>query len=45
MMPDGGALCEQETPPWQEAGDGHRIFCHIPLERLRELDPVLTAGD
>jgi peptide/nickel transport system ATP-binding protein len=45
MMPDGGALCEQETPPWQEAGDGHRIFCHIPLERLREQDPVLMAGN
>jgi peptide/nickel transport system ATP-binding protein len=45
MMPDGGQICEEETPPWQSNGEGHRIFCHIPLDRLRELDPVLTTAD
>ncbi len=45
LMPDGGKICEEEVPPWREAGDGHRIFCHIPLERLREMDPVLTTAD
>jgi peptide/nickel transport system ATP-binding protein len=42
LLPDGGRICEEETPPWQEAGDGHRIFCHLPLETLRSFDPVVT---
>ena len=25
-------VCEKETPPWQELGDGHRIRCHVPVE-------------
>ena len=45
MMPDGGKICEEEVPPWREDGDGHHIFCHIPLERLYEMDPVLTTAD
>ncbi len=47
LMPDGGRACETETPPWREAGPDHRIFCHLPLETLRALDPVLqtTTGD
>jgi hypothetical protein len=32
-------------PPWQDAGDGHRILCHIPLETLRMLEPVVQAAD
>jgi len=42
LLPDGGAICEQELPPWQETGDGHRIFCHIPIETLETFDPVIT---
>ncbi len=42
LLPDDGAICAQEIPPWQEGEDGHRIFCHIPLETLRTLDPVIT---
>ncbi|HSJ53982.1 MAG TPA: ABC transporter ATP-binding protein, partial [Anaerolineae bacterium] len=42
MLPDGGRICEVEVPPWQDAGDGHRIFCHIPLETLRKMDAVVT---
>ena len=42
LLPDGGKICETEIPPWQEAGKGHRIFCHIPLETLRTFDPVIT---
>jgi len=45
MLPDGGKICEEEVPPWREDGDGHRIFCHVPLERLREMDPVLTTSE
>jgi peptide/nickel transport system ATP-binding protein len=33
------------TPPWREAGDGHRIFCHIPLEELEKIEPVVTIKE
>ena len=42
MLPDGGKICEEETPPWREVSAEHRIFCHIPLEELRQIDPVIT---
>lgn len=32
-----GAICGQEAPPWQDAGRGHLIRCHIPPEDLRKL--------
>jgi peptide/nickel transport system ATP-binding protein len=35
-----GAICEQEAPPWRDAGDGHHIRCHIPIEELT----VLQSG-
>lgn len=31
-----GAICETDEPPWRDAGDGHHVSCHIPLEALRE---------
>ena len=40
-----GQICEQEAPPWQESEDGHRIFCHIPLEELRQMEAVVTIKD
>ena len=39
-----GDICETEEPPCQEAGGGHRIFCHIPLEELCKLEPVVTVS-
>jgi peptide/nickel transport system ATP-binding protein len=42
LLPDGGKICETEIPPWHEASEGHRIFCHIPLETLSTFDPVIT---
>jgi peptide/nickel transport system ATP-binding protein len=45
MLPDGGRICETTEPPWQDAGEGHRILCHIPLETLRTLAPVVQSGD
>jgi peptide/nickel transport system ATP-binding protein len=44
LLPDGGRICETEVPPWREAGDGHRIFCHIPLEVLNTFDPVVQSN-
>ena len=41
LLPDGGRICATTVPPWQDAGDGHRILCHIPLETLRDLPPVI----
>ncbi len=41
LLPDGGKVCETTIPPWREAENGHRIFCHIPLETLRTFDPVI----
>lgn len=32
-----GTICEQAAPPWQDAGDGHRIRCHIPADELAQL--------
>ena len=42
LLPDGGKICETELPPWRQAAEGHRIFCHLPLETLRTFDPVIT---
>jgi peptide/nickel transport system ATP-binding protein len=47
LLPDGGAICERETPPWRVVSAGteeeHRIFCHIPLETLASFAPVIRA--
>jgi len=43
LLPDGGKICENEIPPWRDAGDGHKIFCHIPLETLAQMDPVINT--
>lgn len=45
LLPDGGAICEHETPPWRNVADEHRIFCHIPLEELRKMEPVVHGTD
>lgn len=43
LLPDGGAICEQEEPPWQDDGQGHRISCHIPIATLREFPTVIDS--
>jgi peptide/nickel transport system ATP-binding protein len=43
LLPDGGKICEEQIPPWQYNAEEHRIFCHIPLEELRKIEPVVTA--
>ena len=45
MLPNGGLICEQEVPPWQEVSEGHKIFCHVPLEALAKVDPVIHVAD
>ena len=36
-----GEICDTEPPPVQETGSGHRIRCHIPMEALGEVEPVI----
>ena len=42
LAPDGGKICEEQEPPWHDFGNGHRIFCHIPAEKLAALEPIVT---
>ena len=32
-----GAICEEQDPPYADAGGGHRIRCHIAVDELRVL--------
>jgi peptide/nickel transport system ATP-binding protein len=45
LLPDDGQICANEVPPWRNATEEHRIFCHIPVETLQTFDPVVTTGD
>jgi len=45
MLPDGGKICETEIPPWRTSDRNHRILCHIPLEELRKIDPVVHGAE
>ncbi|TET84464.1 MAG: ABC transporter ATP-binding protein [Anaerolineales bacterium] len=35
-------ICETDEPPRRDAGDGHYIYCYIPLEELHKVEPVVT---
>ena len=39
-----GSLCEDVQPPWQDAGRGLRIRCHIPADELRALTSAGVPG-
>jgi peptide/nickel transport system ATP-binding protein len=41
MLPDGGKICETENPPERRDTEEHRIWCYIPLEELRQMEPVV----
>ena len=41
MLPDDGKICENEEPPWRQSETGHRILCHIPLDDLKKIAPVV----
>jgi len=43
LLPDHGLVCEVERPPWRYNTEQHRILCHIPLEDLRKMEPVITS--
>ena len=43
MLPEDGKICETEVPPWRASEKGHRILCHIPLEELKKVEPVVHS--
>ena len=43
QLPDPD-VCLTE-PPWQDVGNGHRIFCHHTLETLSSITPVITTTE
>jgi peptide/nickel transport system ATP-binding protein len=42
-----GDLCRDHEPPWHEGEGDHRVYCHIPLDELRELQAktIMLSGD
>lgn len=40
-----GEVCETEVPPLQRDGETHFISCHISVEELSEVEPVLSVKD
>ncbi|MEA2079417.1 MAG: ABC transporter ATP-binding protein, partial [Pseudomonadota bacterium] len=40
-----GDICDNELPPEQVVADRHVIKCHIPLEELSKVAPVITVPD
>jgi peptide/nickel transport system ATP-binding protein len=37
-----GSLCEQVVPPMRELKEGHAMKCHLPLEILDQMTPVIS---
>lgn len=42
LMPENGQVCTYNLPPWRENGGGHRILCHIAMEELNKMEPVIN---
>jgi peptide/nickel transport system ATP-binding protein len=40
-----GDICDNEPPPEQVVVDRHVIKCHIPLEELKKVEPVIRVPD
>lgn len=39
-----GGLCDAEMPPVQTLAPGHQIKCHLPVEVLNGMEPVITIA-
>ncbi len=44
ILPEDGKICETERPSWLASNKGHRILCHIPLEELEKVEPVIASS-
>ncbi len=40
-----GDICVDKEPPWQEDEDGHRIYCHIPIDELKKTQQRVFTFD
>ncbi len=40
-----GAICDNELPPVRRVGDRHEISCHISMDELQAVEPVITVKD
>jgi oligopeptide/dipeptide ABC transporter ATP-binding protein len=40
-----GEICETEIPPVVEPQPGHQIACHLPMEELRRMKPVIVMAE
>lgn len=38
-----GAVCDTVAPPDRDFGEGHHIACHLPVEALQAVEPVITV--
>ncbi len=38
-----GTICDFELPPVRDAGNNHLIACHIPLDVLSRVEPILET--
>lgn len=39
-----GRICEKERPPVRRTESGHLIRCHIPMDELRKVEPVIKSA-
>ncbi|WP_406857878.1 ABC transporter ATP-binding protein [Alsobacter sp. KACC 23698] len=39
-----GDICDTTPPPDRDAGGGHLIACHIPIEELRRVTPIFQRA-
>lgn len=44
MLPEDGKICQTAVPPWLSTEYGHRILCHIPVEKLEKVEPVVHTS-
>ena len=37
-----GEICETETPPVKDMGNGHYVTCHLDADTFKAMEPVIT---
>ena len=40
-----GKICETDRPPVQKVSPDHHIACHIPIDELNEVEPVIQLAE
>ena len=39
-----GSICETESPPCRTDKEGHEIYCHIDIDKLRDVQPLFGGN-